>query len=78
MKRHFLIISLMLAVACTVGAKPRTAAQLRQEAAKALSTTSMAKGMRSNAPATLKVGAARTTDSSTSPTSTDIPADRTW
>ena len=55
MKRHFLIISLMLAVACTVGAKPRTAAQLRQEAAKALSTTSMAKGMRSNAPATLKV-----------------------
>lgn len=55
MKRHFLIISLMLAVACTVGAKPRTAAQLRQEAAKALSTTSMAKGKRSNAAATLKV-----------------------
>lgn len=48
MKRQSLIVMLLLAVTCTMTAKPRTAAQLRQEAAKVLSTTTMAKGLHGN------------------------------
>ncbi len=51
MKRQYLIVMLLLAVTCTMTAKPRTAAQLRQEASKVLSTTTMAKGLYGNAAA---------------------------
>ena len=55
MKRQSLIFMLLLAVACTMTAKPRTSAQLRMEAEKALKTNSLAQSVRAKKSSALKV-----------------------
>lgn len=52
MKRTFISLAILLAMACAMQAKPRTKAQLRSEAAKALNARAAANGKKARANAT--------------------------